>query len=261
MKIGSSNNAAEVKAQYANSKGMDIRIAFHDMYSTNKQGFGNWLVSNYDIREGMKVLELGCGTGRLWLEHDDIISRCEKILLTDLSEGMLETAKNNLGEKENLEYQIADIQNLPFEDNSFDVIIANAMLYHIPDLNKGLQEVKRVLKDEGTFYCSTLGENNFAEILAEWFKLGGEDFNPNHSFTMQNGEEKLKTVFSDVQALFYKDSFHITEPENLVEYLFSLSSFKAIMNLSVPKIRNILEAHVVDGAIDLPKEYGMFMCR
>lgn len=261
MQIGSSNDSAAVKAQYATSKGLDIRIAFHDMYSTNKLGYSNWMVSHYDFCEGARVLELGCGTGGIWIGHDDEISRCEKLMLTDLSEGMLKTAKENLGNKANVEYQIADIQNLQFDDDAFDIVIANGMLYHVPNLQKGLQEVRRVLKNGGVFYCSTLGESNFTDKLAEWFELGGEEFHPNHNFTMQNGGEQLKSVFENVIPDIYDDSLHITEPENLVEYLCSLASFNAIMDLPVEKIKDILLEHTVNGCIDLPKEYGMFTCR
>ena len=261
MQIGSSNDAATVKEQYATSKGLDVRIAFHDKYSTNKLGYGPWIVSNYDIHKGMTVLELGCGTGSMWIGHDDLIARCGKLVLTDLSEGMLETAKGNLGKKDNIEYRIEDIQNLTFDDDTFDVVIANAMLYHVPDLNQGLREVRRVLKNGGVFYCATMGENNFTDILAKWFRLGGEQFNPNHNFTMQNGSAKLHASFDDVESLFYEDSLHITEIEDLVVYLRSLASFKAVLDLPEQKIRDILAEHAVNGEIDLPKEYGMFICR
>ena len=261
MRIGSSNDSEAVKEQYATSKGLDIRITFHDKYSTNKLGYGPWLVSNYEIREGMKVLELGCGTGTLWLGHDDLIEKCDKLVLSDLSEGMLKKAKENLGEKGNVEYRIEDIQELSFDDDTFDVIIANAMLYHVPNLDKGLKEVRRVLKKGGVFYCSTLGENNFVDRLAEWFKLSGEEFNPNHNFTMQNGTEKLHVAFDDVTPLFYEDSLHITDIEDLVTYLRSLSTFKTFLNLPEQKIRDILLEHEVGGAVDLPKDYGMFICR
>ncbi|SFC01021.1 Methyltransferase domain-containing protein [Butyrivibrio sp. YAB3001] len=261
MNIGSSNDSEAVKAQYATSKGLNTRLSFHDKYSTNKLGYGNWIVSNYEIHEGMKVLELGCGTGSLWMQRDELVSKFGKFVLTDLSEGMLATAKGNLGERDNMEYMVADIQNLPFEDNSFDVVIANSMLYHVPDIHKGISEVRRVLKDDGVFYTSTLGENNFTDRLAEWFKLGGESFNPNHNFTMQNGEGILKSAFTDVEARFYEDALHVTDIEDLVEYLCSLASFKAILDIPVHKLSDILKDHAVDGAIDLPKEYGLFIAK
>lgn len=261
MRTGSYNDSAAVKAQYATSGGLDIRTAFHDMYSTNTLGYGSWLVSHYDICDGMRVLELGCGTGRIWLGQEDLISRCGKLVLTDLSDGMLKMAAANLGERANMEYRNADIQDLPFDENSFDVVIANSMLYHVPDLLKGLREVRRVLRDGGVFYCATLGENNFTDKLAEWFALSGEEFHPNHSFTMQNGEGQLKSVFTTITPMFYEDSLHITEPEDLILYLRSLASFEAIADLPARKIKEILSVHTVDGCIDLPKEYGMFECR
>ena len=174
---------------------------------------------------------------------------------------MLETARKNIGDRNNTAYQVADIQDLPFEDNSFDMVIANSMLYHVPDIEKGLREVRRVLKKGGVFYCATFGEHNFTDRLAEWFKLVGEDFRPNHNFTMQNGKEILSRFFERVTPVFYEDSLHITKKEDFVKYLCSRASFKTVMDLPVQKIRDIITEHTVDGAIDLPKEDGMFLCR
>ena len=261
MKIGSSNDSDAVKAQYAAPKGLDIRLTFHEKYSTNRQGYGAWLVSNYDIRDWMTVLEIGCGTGGIWLGREDAVSRCRELVLTDLSEGMLEAAKKNLGERGNIVYRNADIQDLPFMKDTFDVVIANSMLYHVPDIEQGLQEVRRVLKEGGVFYCATFGEHNFTDRLAEWFRLAGEDFKPNHNFTMQNGKGILSRFFSSVSPVFYEDSLHITDAEDLVEYLRSLASFKTVFDLPVQRIRDIIMEHTADGALDLPKEYGMFICR
>ena len=59
------NDKKTVKDQYATTGKLSTRISIHDKYSTNKTGFGNWIFSNYDIRNGMRVLELGCGTGSM----------------------------------------------------------------------------------------------------------------------------------------------------------------------------------------------------
>lgn len=261
MKIGSSNNAEAVKVQYSSSNGVNTRIAFHDMYSTNKYGYNDWIFSNYKINDGAKILELGCGTASMWMAHDDLIARCEVLMLTDLSEGMLSVARENIGERNNVAYARVDIQDIPFQDDSFDVIIANSMLYHVPDIEKGVNEVKRVLKDKGVFYCATYGEHNFTDILAEWFELDGESFRPNHNFTMQNGEQILKAAFKYIEAKFYEDSLHITNIDDLVDYLRSLLSLKAINDLPFGRIHEILTQHSCNGVIELPKEYGIFICR
>ena len=261
MQIGSSNNTEAVKEQYKTSDGLDTRISFHEKYSTNRLGYGNWIVSNYEISEGMKVLELGCGTGSLWMGHDDIVGKLGKLVLTDLSGGMLETARKNIGDRSNTEYQVADIQDLPFEDNAFDMVIANSMLYHVPNLGKGINEVRRVLKPDGVFYCATLGENNFVEQLAEWFRLSGENFSPNHNFTMQNGGQKLRIAFSEVDAKLYRDSLHITDIDDLVNYLTSLASLKILNDIPFERLKKTIMEHAVNGVVDLPKEYGMFIAR
>ena len=261
MMIGSSNDAEAVRTQYSTSNGLNTRIAFHDMYSTNKYGYGNWILSNYEISEGAKVLEVGCGTANMWVGHDDLIAKCELLTLTDMSEGMLSTARENIGERKNVAYALADIQDIPFEDDSFDAVIANSMLYHVPNIECGIREVRRVLRNEGVFYCATYGENNFTDVLADWFELDGESFRPNHNFTMQNGEQKLKEAFTNVEAKFYEDSLRITNIEDLTDYLRSLVSLKAIIDLPSDRIHEILMRHSCNGTIELPKEYGMFVCR
>ena len=67
------NNTSVVKQQYANANNLNTRISIHDKYSTNKMGFGNWIMSNYRIDEKMKVLELGCGTGDMWKNSQSLI--------------------------------------------------------------------------------------------------------------------------------------------------------------------------------------------
>ena len=161
------NNTSVVKQQYANANNLNTRISIHDKYSTNKMGFGNWIMSNYRIDEKMKVLELGCGTGDMWKNSQSLIKACSKLILSDFSEGMVATTKSNIGNYENTEYKVIDIQEIPYENETFDVVIANMMLYHVPDIDKGLNEVRRVLKKGGHFYCATYGEHGIIEYLSK----------------------------------------------------------------------------------------------
>ncbi len=261
MKMGSSNDKEAVKAQYATSKSLDTRISFHHTYSTNKTGFGPWLMSNYEIKEGMKVLELGTGTGDMWIGHDDIIAKCDRLVLSDFSEAMLEAAEKNIGKRKNVEYRQIDVQNIPFEDDSFDAVIANMMLYHVPDLSRAVKEIGRVLKDDGVFYSATYGEHNFNDVIAEWFGLVGENYDPNHLFTLQNGGEALKKVFAEVEIRYYKDSLRVTDINDLADYLQSLKALHGIGTMGRERILEVLKAHEEDGVISLPKEYGTFIAR
>ena len=142
---------AAVQAQYKTAQNLNIRISIHAKYSTNKQGLGNWIFSHYDLPAGTEILELGCGTGSIWKHRLPAAENGVRVFLTDFSEGMLSSARELLGEQPNLSYAVVNIQDIPYESGRFSRVIANNMLYHIPDLDRGLSEVKRVLADGGIF--------------------------------------------------------------------------------------------------------------
>lgn len=253
------NNSNEVKKQYANSSNLSTRISIHDKYSTNKQGFGNWIFSNYRIEKGMKVLELGCGTGDMWLNREAELKLCSQLVLSDFSEGMLETAREKLSEYEGITYQVIDIQNIPYEDASFDIVIANMMLYHVPDIRKGLSEVKRVMKKGGAFYCATFGEHGIMEYLAELLSGYGVVDNTNKNFTLQNGASILGGFFENVEKREYKDSLAVTNLDDMADYIYSLNGMSSLSNVPVEKVKETLLKHMQNGVLNVPKEYGMFI--
>lgn len=255
------NHKESVQNQYQNASNLNTRISIHDKYSVNKQGFGNWIVANYEIMPGMRVLELGCGSGFMWVGHENVIAKCSELVLTDFSEGMLATARRNVGELENVTYKQVDIQNIPFEENSFDVVIANMMLYHVPDLQKGLTEVARVLKPEGKFYCATGGEHGVMEQVEEMLRPYGVDYRHSLNFSLQNGREKLASVFSEIEMLEYVDALEVTDAQDLVDYVFSGITMASVCKLSQEEVKAIFEKNMVDGVLRLPKDVGTFVCK
>ena len=253
------NDKKIVEKQYAISTNLNTRISIHNKYSTNKQGFGNWIFSHYEISDGARVLELGCGTGSMWKGQEGLIKKCSELVLSDFSEAMVETTKNAIGELPNAAYRKIDIQNIPYEAATFDVVIANMMLYHVPDLSKGLSEVRRVLKQNGKFYCATYGEHGIVEYLSKLLGDYGVEDNVNKNFTLQNGEKILSSVFEKVERKDYEDSLAVTNIEDLVDYIYSLPSMLSLSNESREKIQTCLQSHMVNGILSVPKEYGMFI--
>ncbi len=115
--MNSINDTKTVKKQYAATENLSTRISIHDKYSTNKMGFGNWIFSNYDIRDGMKVLELGCGTGSMWMGHEDVIRLCRELVISDYSEAMISKARENIGDHPNITYKQIDIMDIIIRKN------------------------------------------------------------------------------------------------------------------------------------------------
>ena len=253
------NDSKTVEKQYSSSNNLNTRISIHDKYSTNKQGFANWIYSYYEIPEDAWVLELGCGTGSMWKEHKDMIQKCGHLVLSDYSDAMVETTRNTVGEHDNVEFMTIDIQDIPYEADSFDVVIANMMLYHVPDLAKALAEVRRVLKKDGKFYCATFGEHGIIEYLSKLLGEYGVEDDVNKNFTLQNGGEILQRVFADVERKDYEDSLAVTDVGDMMDYIYSLSSMTSLGDVPREKIHAVLQDHTVNGVLSVPKEYGMFI--
>ena len=189
------SNTESVKQQYCNDKNLAARYKLHEKHSTSKQGFTSWLWEQYHFCENSRILELGCGNANQWVNRT-LLTGCD-VILSDFSEGMVDIAKAKHEKHKNFSFQQIDIQSIPFADESFDIVIANHMLYHVPDLHKALLEVKRVLRPGGKFYTSTNGSNGMQMFLHEAFKRFDADteaFSEQLSFTLQNGNALLGSI-------------------------------------------------------------------
>ncbi|NCA67568.1 MAG: class I SAM-dependent methyltransferase [Clostridia bacterium] len=248
-------NNDTVKQQYATAAKLENRISLHEKYSTNKFGWFNWLYSNYDIKPGDRILELGCGNGKLWAEHYSDLPEHVSLILSDFSESMIKTAKELIG-NESISYQTIDVQDIPYPDGCFDIVIANMMLYHVPDIEKGLLEIKRVLKCGGKFYAATLGENGIAGFIRKALGLPKTD---GMKFTLQNGTECLKPHFSRIEIKLYEDSLAVTDTNDLISYIRTLMWTDELQKIPDSVIFSMLEEHKKDGVITIPKEYGTFI--
>lgn len=249
-----------IEKQYKTAANLTTRISIHDKYSTNRQPFGDWIVSHYEIAPRAKVLELGCGTGSMWKENLHLLTGGAKLTLTDFSAGMLETAKANLN-CETITFQVVDIQDIPYPDASFDVVIANMMLYHVPDLHKGLAEVRRVLKPGGKFYCATYGIHGIMEYVTDLLKGMHVSGKIGTTFTLQNGGNSLSRHFETVQRLDRKDGLAITAIGDFADYIYSLSGLTNVQDIPRNVLFGLLEEKVQNGVLYVPKEYGMFICK
>ena len=251
----------KVIEQYAKQDNLDIRVKIHKKYSKNKLGFNNWIFSNYQIADEVNVLELGCGTGELWKSNIDSIDKMKQLVITDFSKDMVRTTRSVIGNRDNVNYEIMDIQKISFEDETFDIVIANMLLHHVNDIPKALSEVNRVLKIGGIFYCATFGENGVVNYLASLFKDEVNQDLENKTFTLQNGKRYLSRYFNSVDTLLYDDELQVTSMDDLAKYIQSFKGISEIGSLEEEVIRKRLEVHFHKGKLIIPKEYGMFIAR
>jgi SAM-dependent methyltransferase len=215
-----------VNKQYRTASNLNARIRLHQEFSQNKYGWQRWLFDQFKFAPQSRILELGCGVGNLWFENLDRIPAGLEIILSDFSEGMLEQSRQNLKNSPSFfQFKVIDAQSIPFDNATFDIVIANHMLYHVPDRGKAFSEIKRVLKPTGRFYSSTGGHNHLKELsdlvsrfdsqLSSWGKLTSD------TFSIENAPAQLGDYFANVSIYRYSDTLIVTDANLLTDYILS----------------------------------------
>ena len=135
-----------------------------------------------------RFLDVGCGMGEL---AERVLRELgASVCAVDISPRMVELTRAR-----GVDATVADVQALPFEDGSFDCVAANWVLYHVPDLDKGVSELARVLRPGGRLVAATLGDENMKEL---WDLLGGE-VTAGLTFGWGNGQAALAPHFAEVE--------------------------------------------------------------
>lgn len=251
--------------QYENASNLNARIRIHELFSTNKQGWMNWFFEQLNLPDKATVLELGCGNGELWAKNLCKIPKAWDITLTDFSAGMLEDAKKNLNSKR-FKFKLVDAQDIPYSKNSFDVVIANHMLYHVTDIDKAFSEIYRVLKPNGYFYASTVGKNHMKEMrdIVKRFnsqEITTDSWNLTEKFQLENGLAEVSKWFKNVTLKRYKDNLKVTSSGPLADYIFSMpGNTKNILDeTELHNLKNFLQSEIdKNGYIYITKDTGFF---
>lgn len=259
------NESDLVRQQYGDSSRLDARIALHTLFSVAHRPFHAWYWDHFELPPDARVLELGCGSAALWAVNRSRVPAAWRPVLTDFSSGMVETTRGKfaawgLGGA----FAVADAQAIPFPEGRFDAVVANHMLYHVPDLPRALAEIRRVLVPGGALYAATNGIHymqELDELTAEagtasvWSRVAPH-------FTMENGADILAAHVGPVRRHDFEDALLVTEVEPLIAYIES--GFTGMGGgpdaEALDRIRQVIAARIAhDGGFRITKEMGMFV--
>jgi ubiquinone/menaquinone biosynthesis C-methylase UbiE len=264
MKYGLTDPDYLRKDQYKDSSNLSARADLHQLFSTNHIGWHFWVLDQLNIPEKCRILELGCGPGYLWKQNRKRIQSGWDIYLSDISAGMLEEASTDLGNSGTYKHIVHDACKIPFPKTVFDAVIANHMLYHLPDIPAAAKEISRVLKPAGCLYASTNGEAHLKEIRdwkSQFFpEQEGPDWGtPTLRFSIENGEDILRQEFSNIRFLEYPDSLIVDQVEPIIRYIKSYTKLDET-DFQTLKLRRYLQNRISEnGSIEITKDSGMFI--
>jgi ubiquinone/menaquinone biosynthesis C-methylase UbiE len=186
-----SGSDPQTREQYRNDANLSARINLHRRSSTNPISWNRWVFDQMRLPDGARVLELGAGTGLLWSENRDRLPAGLELVVSDSSEGMLRAARDQLDGLAGVEFRQMDAARIPDGGRTFGVLVANHMLYHVPDRAAVFAEVIRVLRPAGRFYAATNGATHMAELDDLISKPEKRAMISTTQFSLENGAEQL----------------------------------------------------------------------
>jgi SAM-dependent methyltransferase len=219
----------DVQKAYATDEHLSVRYAIHETYSVPQLDFREWALKRLVWRGDEQVLDIGCGPGP-YVESLMQIAPNATYYGVDFSAGML--AEHGLPAS----VAQSDALRLPFPNATFDMVMANHMLYHVPDIPAAIQEIRRVLKPDGVLLATT----NSVESMPQFRDLykraimvltapGKQIVVPqpaSSAFTLESGTRQLARHFFAVVRYDLPGAFVFDQVEPVIAYLESGRSLR-----------------------------------
>jgi len=254
------NNPNNVARQFKNDGALSYRMSFYEKYDTSPTDYPSWLFEKYKFFQGCSILELGCGNGRHWESRIERLPEKTSLILSDISMGMLSDVSVRFPD---ITIKRIDAQSIPYDDKSFDFVIANHMLFHVPDLGCVLSEIYRVLKDGGILYAATDSNNGMREFfrkIIEEYDIYSSAFSEQLSFNAENGEKILIEYFDKVRKYEYAWPLSVTDPSDIIIWLKSTEGISGYIskheNDYLIKFKREIKNN---GYVTIPKKCALFV--
>jgi ubiquinone/menaquinone biosynthesis C-methylase UbiE len=224
------NDPEAVRQQYATYDSLRMRQEIHEKYTVPKINYTEWVLHSFQWRGDERVLDIGSGAGTyfqlLKLNWPEV-----RYCGLDISPGMLQKhpAKGGL--------LLGNAVKLPFPDDSFDVVMANHMIYHLEDIDGALAEFRRVLKPDGVLMAATNSVQSMPELqvlmrraILLLTRTSAAHVQPpvpaSNLFALENGTRRLARQFYAVVRHDLPSKLVFPDIEPVMQYLESTRSLR-----------------------------------
>jgi SAM-dependent methyltransferase len=226
----SSFDTEAIHGMYASQDAWRTRQDIHDRYTVPPQNMIDWALGCVRWRGDEGVLDVGCGPGR-W--YEPLKQRFPNITYFGIDRFPAMLRAHPAPQSRH----IADAEHLPFPDRSFDVVMANHMLFHVPDPEQAIREFRRVLKPTGSVMATTNSVHNMPELQALLRRavtllappgMTNPRVPAQHTdqFTLESGTRMLSRYFYAVVRHDLPGSLVFTNAEPIIDYMQSTRSLR-----------------------------------
>ena len=259
-----SSITSDMAQQYSDSQKLAARARISSKYTVAEVGWFPWVAGQLPLRSGDRVLDVGCGPGWFWAAAASGLPEGLDLTLADLSPGMVREAVERCRALPfgAVHGRQADASALPFEDGSFDGVIAIHMLYHLPDPANGIAEMYRVLKPGGFLAVTTNGAGNMRQMYELTTVFGSAPSDPAAAaFGFDTAERLMQAQFGNVTISQHPASLRITDPEDVFLALTSYPPGDRASEAHLDEFRKAI-ANAIEhgsGVLEVEKEAGLFV--
>ncbi|OGH37679.1 MAG: hypothetical protein A3B44_00215 [Candidatus Levybacteria bacterium RIFCSPLOWO2_01_FULL_38_21] len=264
------NQANLTSYAYKSGENLTLRAA---LYKNTRPRYVVWeeVIKGLNLKGNESLLDVGCGDGTLLIKLRKEKGHSGALFGMDISSGILKRPINPAdSQRLSIDFIVADAQYIPFPDNSFHVVTACHMIYHVPDIAKSLSEMSRVLKKGGKFALSANSQKSKIEVLKPLKEAISQRFSTVFSdaterFSMESGERLIKKFFKNVQLQKYASIISVDSINpyliycNTLRYFwnqdFSDSQWNEVMEFVKEYLREILARR---GVIKERNIFGIF---
>lgn len=250
--------------QYGDSRKLAARARLNREYTIAETGWFPWVAKQLPLKPGNSILDIGCGPGWFWEAAVGVLPEKLELTLADASPGMVQEALDRCRVLPfgSVRGQQADAAALPFEDGSFDAVIAMHMLYHVPDPAAAIAEMFRVLKPGGCLAVTTNGAGNMRKLYELATVFGSDPFDPAAAaFGYDAADRLLRSRFGNVAMSQYPARLRITEPEDVYLALTSYPPGDGASESQLIAFRKAIADAFQhgNGVLETEKETGLFL--
>jgi len=213
-------------------EGLHLRNYIQSRFRTRPEDWFRWQFSQFRFPPGARILEIGGGTGELWVRNLKAISPSWQIYISDLSQEMMDTAREKLQKLlPPPACTVCDAQRLPFAGATFHAVIADGVLDQVNNVDRTLTEIEQILARGGCLYASTGGEDHLKELREMVNVVAGQApyGRSSDQFTIENGARLLGARFPNVERKDYVDRLVFQEAQPIIVYALSESSMASTL--------------------------------
>lgn len=248
-------------ANYASTGPLRARGDFHARHGS--RDWHDWVAAHLPDLDGKRVLDAGCGPGWLW-QPATAQAAPRRLILLDRSPAMVGDAMSHLAPLTPLGV-VADLARLPLPDASVEMAVAAHVLYHLPEPQTGVAELRRVLVPDGWLIVTTMGDEDLGSLRPILRVIYG--FDPTEAIRERFGALRaarlLRDRFPDVEAHRFVDRYRIEDVDTLADYLLSIPPGPALDAAGRRRAQSIVAEAIARGGgrIETWRRQSLFVAR